>query len=104
MLTAHFVKNEALDISLPEAKTATTRDNEDSIEIVLDNSGHILIKNKYVAVTELDKVLKQLLQGRQNKQVVLRGDKTAELGLTVKVMDAACKAGATSLGIVTPKH
>ena len=103
MLTAHFVKDEVLDITLPEADSATTLDNDDALEIVLDNSGHILIKQKHIAISELDNVLQQMLMGRKNKKVILRGDKIAELGLTVKVMDAARKAGASSLDIITQK-
>ena len=104
MLTAHFVKDEALDISLPEAESATTLDNDDALEIVLDKQGHILIKQKHISVDELDKVIQQMLQGRKNKQVILRGDEVAQLGLTVKVMDAARKAGATSLDVITQKR
>lgn len=103
MLTAHFVKDEALDITLPEADSATTLKDEDALEIVLDNSGHILINQKHIAVSELEKVLQQMLLGRKNKQVILRGDQIAQLGLTVKVMDAARKAGASSLDIITKK-
>lgn len=103
MLTAHFVKDEVLDITLPEAEAAITLDNEDALEIVLDNQGHILINKKHIAVSDLDKVIKQLLQGRKNKQIILRGDEVAQLGLTVKVMDAARKAGASSLDIITQK-
>ena len=103
MLTAHFVKDQVLDITLPEADSATTLDNEDALGIVLDKKGHILIKQKYIAVNDLDKVLQQMLSGRKNKQVILRGDEIAQLGLTVKVMDAARKAGARSLDIITQK-
>ena len=103
MLTAHFVKDQVLDITLPEADSATTPDNEDALEIVLDKKGHILIKQKYIAVGDLDMVLQQMLSGRKNKQVILRGDEIAQLGLTVKVMDAARKAGARSLDIITQK-
>ena len=103
MLTAHFVKDQVLDITLPEADSATTLDNEDALEIVLDKKGHILIKQKYIAVSDLDEVLQQMLSGRKNKQVILRGDEIAQLGLTVKVMDAARKAGARSLDIITQK-
>lgn len=103
MLTAHFVKDEALDISLPEAESSVVLNKEDVLEIFLDNSGHILINKKHIAVTDLDRVLKQQLQGRKNKQVILHGDKVAKLGLTVQVMDAARKAGASSLDIVTKK-
>ena len=103
MLTAHFVKDEVLDITLPEADSTTTLDNDDALEIVLDNSGYILIKQKHIAVSELDTALQQILKGRKNKQVILRGDEVAQLGLTVKVMDAARKAGASSLDIITQK-
>ncbi len=104
MLTAHFVKDQVLDVTLPEADSATTLDNEEALEIVLDNRGHILIEKKHIAVSELDKVLQQMLSGRKNKQVILRGDEVAQLGLTVKVMDAARKAGADSLDIITQKR
>ena len=104
MLTAHFVKDEALDITLPEADSATSLEDEDALEIVLDNRGHILINQKHVDVSELENILQQTLHGRKNKQVILRGDEIAQLGLTVKVMDAARKAGASSLDIITQKH
>lgn len=103
MLTAHFVKDEALDVSLPEADSSAVIEDEGALEIVLDNQGHILIDKKHVAVTELEKVLQQQLDNRKNKQILLRGDKIAKLGLTVSVMDAARKVGATSLDIVTQK-
>ncbi|MDH5711505.1 MAG: biopolymer transporter ExbD, partial [Gammaproteobacteria bacterium] len=50
---------------------------------------------------ELDAVIKHSLQGRTNKQVILRGDKNSKLDLTIKVMDAARKSGAESLDIIT---
>lgn len=101
MLTAHFVKDEALDISLPEAESAKSIDDDKALEIVLDKTGHILINQEYVAPEELDKVLQSLLHKQSNKRVILRGDEIAQLGLTVKVMDAARKAGAESLDIIT---
>lgn len=101
MLTAHFVKDQSLDISLPEAESAKSLDKDEALKIVLDNSGHVLINNKHIAPGELDKVIKEMLLGRTNKQVILKGDKISELGLTVKVMDAARKAGAESLDIIT---
>lgn len=101
MLTAHFVKDQSLDISLPEAESAQNLDKEEALKIFLDNSGHVIINKKHIAPTELNKVLSDLLQSRSNKQVILQGDKVAQLGLTVQVMDAARKAGAESLDIIT---
>lgn len=104
MLTAHFVKEQALDITLPEAESAKSIDDDKALEIVLDKTGHILIHQKYVDPNDLDKVLQSLLHKKSNKRVLLRGDEIAQLGLTVKVMDAARKAGAESLDIITKKR
>lgn len=103
MLTAHFIQDQSLDIALPEAETATAQQDEDVIEIIIDKQGQIHMANKVVALTELDVVMQHALQGSSKKSVILRGDESAQLGLTVKIMDAARKAGARSLDILTEK-
>ena len=101
LLTAHFVKDESLDITLPEAESSLPLQDEQALQIVLDKDGRILLQDKPVAADKLTETLRHALQGRNNKQVLLRGDQAAQLGLTVKVMDAARKAGAESLDIIT---
>ena len=101
LLTAHFVKDESLDIMLPEAESALPMEDEQALEIILDKGGRILLQNRAVAEDKLTETLRQTLQGRSNKQVLLRGDQNAQLGLTVKIMDAARKAGAESMDIIT---
>jgi len=101
MLTAHFVKDQSLDINLPEANSATNLEDQGALEIVINDNGDILIDKKIIKSDELAVVLQQSLQARSNKQVVLRGDKSSKLDSTVKVMDAARKAGAESLDIIT---
>ena len=101
MLTAHFVKDQSLDIVLPEADSAANLEDQGALEIVISNKDEILIAEKVIQSDELDVVIQQALQGRSNKQVILRGDKNSKLDLTVQVMDAARKAGAESLDIIT---
>lgn len=101
MLTAHFVKDQSLDINLPEANSATNLEDQGALEIVINNNGDILIDKKIIKSDELAVALQQSLQARSNKQVILRGDKSSKLDLTVQVMDAARKAGAESLDIIT---
>lgn len=101
MLTAHFVKDQSLDVSLPEASHVAALDDQNSLEITVDHKGEILIDNNPIKIDQLDDLLKKSLQGRSNKRVILRGDKNSRLDITVKIMDAARKAGATSLDIVT---
>lgn len=101
MLTAHFVKDQSLDIVLPEASSAENLEEQGSLEIVINNEGEILVDEEMIKPDELEASLQQALQGRSNKQVILRGDKNSKLDLTVQVMDAARKAGAESLDIIT---
>ena len=101
MLTAHFVKDQSLDIVLPEANSAVNLEEQAALEIVINNKGEILIAKQLIKSDELDAVLKQAMQARSNKQVILRGDKNSKLDLTVQIMDAARKAGAESLDIMT---
>ena len=101
MLTAHFVKDQSLDIVLPEADSAANLEDQGALEIVISNKDEILIDEEIIKSDELDVVIQQALQGRSNKQVILRGDKNSKLDLTVQVMDAARKAGAESLDIIT---
>ena len=101
MLTAHFVKDQSLDIALPEASSSAGLDEQGALEILINDKAEILIDKQLVKQDELDAVIKHSLQGRTNKQVILRGDKNSKLDLTIKVMDAARKSGAESLDIIT---
>ncbi|MDH5612995.1 MAG: biopolymer transporter ExbD [Gammaproteobacteria bacterium] len=101
MLTAHFVKDQSLDIVLPEANSAVNLEDQGALEVIINNNGEILIAKQIIKSDDLDYALQQSLQSRSNKQVILRGDKTSQLDLTVRIMDAARKAGAESLDIIT---
>lgn len=101
MLTAHFVKDQSLDIALPEADSAENLEEQGALEIIINNEGEISIYTKLITPDELEALLKHELQSRSNKQVILRGDKNSKLDLTVRVMDAARKAGVESLDIIT---
>lgn len=101
LLTAHFVKDQSLDIVLPRADSAIDLQDEDALVIVIDQHGSISVNQKHINPDKLDDVLRQSMRGRSNRQVILRGDKSVQLGLMVTVMDAARKAGAESVDIIT---
>ena len=103
MLTAHFVKDESIAIALPEAQSSSELNDEDVLEVTIDAHGQIHINGNAVALAALETELSSLLQGRENKWVTLRGDREANLEKAVTVLDAARKAGAESVDIVTNK-
>lgn len=101
MLTSHFIKDQSLDIALPEANSADNLKTQGELEIVINSNGEILIANQIIKPELLNSALTRSLQARANKRVILRADKHTQLSLTVQVMDAARSAGAESLDILT---
>ena len=101
LLTAHFVKDQSLIIDLPAADSAINMEENEALEILINTGGVIMIADQSVNHEDLNESLRKILSSRANKKVVLRGDESSRLDLTVKVMNAARKAGAVSLDIVT---
>ena len=103
MLTSHFVREDALDIQLPEAESGRLFDEKKSIEIVIDAKGRWLYKNEILDAEKLGQVLQKDLSQRVDKRVRIRGDKTSDLGSTVSLLDIAREAGAAGVDIITEK-
>jgi len=100
MLTAHFVKDESIAIELPEAQSSSELE-DDVVEVSVDNQGQMRVDGQLVTATTLEAQLRSALDKRENKWVTLRGDRGANLEQAVVVLDAARKAGAASVDIVT---
>lgn len=103
MLTAHFVRDEGIDIQLPQAETAVSREDQAAVVVVLANDGTIRLADKIIEAQLLEAALRQALQGRSKKWVTLRGDRASDLGNAVTILDAARKAGAETVDVVTEK-
>lgn len=103
MLTAHFVQDESIAIQLPQAETAVSREDDAAVVVVLDSDGRIHLAGNIIEAQALEGALRRALQGRSKKWVTLRGDRTSDLGNAVTILDAARKAGAETVDVVTEK-
>jgi len=101
MLTAHFVQNEGLPIELPEASSAVSLEDQQLLEITVDASGKVYVSGESVQIHQLSDYLRPFLAGQSEKRVLIRGDKDAKLGDSVKIIDAARQAGAAGVDIIT---
>ena len=101
MLTAHFVKDEGIAIQLPQAESAVARKNDEAVDVVLDAKGQIHFAGRILEAGELEEALRRALLEHRRKWVTLRGDREADLGRAVTVLDAARKAGAENVDVIT---
>lgn len=104
MLTSHFVRDEVLNIDLPEAESGDALDEPQQIEVIINEAGEYLINSQIVPVDALENILIEKLKGQKEKVVRIRGDKEVDLGIAIDVLDAARRAGASGIDIVTIKH
>jgi biopolymer transport protein ExbD len=104
MLTSHFVQEQALNIDLPVADSGEAVTEDTQLEVVIKPEGVLLIDDHIVEPDNLQAVLQEQLKGRKDKLVRVRGDRGAPLGEAVTVLDAARKAGADGVDIVTEQR
>lgn len=101
MLTSHFVREQALNIELPVADSGAAAREDDRLEVVIDAQGRFLMNGHFVEAAALEATLRTALEGRSDPVLRVRGDRSAALGRAVTVLDAARKAGADAIDIVT---
>lgn len=104
MLTSHFVRDDVLNIQLPETESGEWLDEKKSIEIVINAEGQWLYKEQVVDKDALYHALQKDISKLEDRRVRIRGDKSSDLGSAVTVMDVARRAGATGVDIVTERR
>jgi len=104
LLTSNFIKEQRIDIALPQSHSSQKiNPDEKALEIRLKADNSIYLQDQPVSLDKLDSALVDALQSRRHKQLQLRGDKGADLMHIVVILDAARKAGAAGVDIVTEK-
>jgi biopolymer transport protein ExbD len=99
-VTTQFVSDERLKLKLPEAKTAESEgvgQEETPPEVKVAADGTIWINDEIVPEEELEARMKILVEGAPDGTVILKGDREADYGVIVKVLDTARAAGANMI-------
>jgi len=100
VLSSHFVSHQGLNIKLPESKYAPSQKQDKNI-ISIREDGDILLNDTKARLSNLAEDLKASINKTGSRTVVIKADEKVDLGLAVKVMDAAKQAEAQNLVIAT---
>ena len=99
-VTAQFVSDERLKLKLPEAKTAEAPGTEvadRSSVVVVAADGTVWIDEKLVPEAELEGKIRQMVGQAPDQAIILRGDRDADYGVVVHVLDVARSVGAKTI-------
>ena len=92
---------EGLNVDLPEATAKPLDSEKEHLVITIDKELLVYINDFKIGVDSLGDKLNKMLQGRSDREVYLKADKTIPYGIVVQVMAEIKKAGIEQLGMIT---
>jgi biopolymer transport protein ExbD len=95
-----FLESSGLKLDLPTSSSTAEREVED-LTVSLDADGRLELDGESVEREQLGARLRDALDGRTAKVVVLRADTTTSHGEVVEIMDVIRGAGAEALTVAT---
>lgn len=98
MVTSSVSLESGLDIDLPKTNSQTQAQPGEAVIISLSKAGELMIQGE-VAGPNLKEQIGAALLAAKTEFVVFEGDKSAELGRAIEVMDIAKEAGAKKFAI-----
>jgi biopolymer transport protein ExbD len=93
MVSSTFREQYGIDITLPEAETASEQD-VDQHEIVVTEDGALFFGDQRVDEAGLREAMTRQLEAKPDSVFVLRADEKADFGLALRAMDIARSLGA----------
>ena len=100
MVTAPMMM-QGVDVALPETTSEPLIAKKENLIITINKQSQIYITDYRVELDFLQEKLIKIFEGRKDREVYLRADKTIPYGVVVRVMSEIKGAGIEKLGMVT---
>jgi len=92
---------QGLNVDLPEATAKPLDSEKEHLVITINKDQQVYINDFEVTVESLREKLQKILQGRTDRDVYLKADKSIPYGIVVQVMAEIKSAGVEQLGMIT---
>jgi biopolymer transport protein ExbD len=105
-VTTQFITDQRLKLKLPEAKTAESvgQGREERPPVVkVAEDGTVWIDERQVNESQLEEAIKLLVERSPEKSVIIQGDRSADYGVVIKVLDIARSVGAEGIQMSAQK-
>ncbi|MCM8829554.1 MAG: biopolymer transporter ExbD [Candidatus Omnitrophica bacterium] len=100
MLTSSFIMQPGIKINLPQATTSETI-TEKEVLVSITKEGAIFYRDTPLTMEQLEKTLQNLVAVNPDRVLIIKGDRKAEHGVVVGVMDIARRTGISKIVIGT---
>jgi biopolymer transport protein ExbD len=103
MVSLSMIKNESVPVSLPSAHSAKVSSDKTPVGVTVTKEGKIFWNKEEVTLETLPNKLDALVGSDADAKVFIHGDKKADFGLVVSVLDDIRRAGIKHTAIRTTK-
>ncbi len=100
MLTSTFLVPEAIELELPESRSAQAVEDV-TLTVALDQAGEVYLNGEAVGLDGLGAALTPLLEKDPDTPVILKSDARSAVQQLLEVMDAIRAAGGTNIALAT---
>jgi biopolymer transport protein ExbD len=103
VVTTSFVRESGIEVNRPSARTAEHKEHA-NILIAIAPNGEVWVDHRPVDIRSVRAAIERLRAQNPEGAVVIQGDREAQIGLLVEVMDQVRKGGVTNVSIAaTPQ-
>lgn len=103
MVTAGIMLEQGINLSLPEAETATALDNPSPLQILISKDGTVYLEGKTIGLDELGAAATAHQKGRPNPIASVSADRGVAYERVVEVLDRLRAAGIADFALQMQK-
>jgi biopolymer transport protein ExbD len=101
MVSLSMVKNRGIPVNLPTAATGALQDRAEFAAITITAQGELFFNKRAVTSEQLQAALRALLATNPDPKIFINGDRQAEFGAAIAVLDQVRALGITKIAIET---
>lgn len=101
MVSLSMVKNQGISVNLPVASTSASQDRKDYTTISVNEKGDYFFNKEPITMEQLPARLAALKSADPDPRVFINGDRKAEFGKAIAVLDEVRKLGIGKVAIET---
>jgi biopolymer transport protein ExbD len=99
MIATPALMQPEIQVNLPKAGSADIGNTSTSIEALISQDGRVAIDGKVINLSEVERVIRELLEEEPGKSIVIKGDVKVDYDHVMQFIDKAKKVGAIKFAL-----
>jgi biopolymer transport protein ExbD len=99
MITTSALIQPEIQVNLPKSESADSGNMSTNIEALISQDGRVVIDGKVIVLSDVERVIKELLEEEPGKPIVIKGDVKVDYDHVMQFMNKAKKAGAAKFAL-----